>query len=136
MIGFERVGGVALEEDLTMSEPMRMTKAEVEAMVRGLKQSTEPSKALDGARVHVFYNAMPSKRPVTDRAKEEAKRAEVLGIERQRFTGVVSKVFTSKTGDLCLCVRVELERVSNDGRPCFRTLNITKGDVVAIAVLG
>jgi hypothetical protein len=119
-----------------MSEPMRMTKAEVEATVRGLRQSTEPSKALDGARVHVYYKTMPGAKPATDRAKEEAKRAEVLGIERQRYTGTVGRVFSNKSGELCVCVRVELERASADGTACFRTFNVDKGDVVAIVVLG
>jgi hypothetical protein len=118
-----------------MSEPVRMEKAQIEAMVRGLRQSTKPGVSLDGARIHLFYNAMPDGKPTTEAAKTAAKRAEVLGLERQRYTGVVSRVFESKAKDLCLTMKVELERASLDGEPVFRTFNVTKGDVVAIAVL-
>jgi len=111
-----------------------MDKMELINMVRCLRGSSDPGKATDGARIHVYYNTIPGNTP-SDKAKEEAKRAEVLGLEKQRYTGVVSKVFESKGKDLCLCMRVELERASEDGKPCFRTFNVTRGDIVTIAVL-
>jgi len=120
-------------------EPKRMEKVEVEAIVRGLRSTdstTTPGQVVDGNRIHVYYKTMPNKRTPTQRAIEEAQRASDLGIERQRLTGVVSSVFKSKADDLCVCMRVELERSSQDGKPIYRTLNITKGDVVAIAVIG
>ena len=104
-----------------------MEQTEVVRIIEGLRPASKPGKTEDGARVHVWYKSFgtPSKQAI-----EDAKRAAELGLPRDRYTGRVSRVWKSQTGDLLLTLYVELER---DKR--YRTLNVKKGSVNNIVVL-
>jgi len=84
----------------------------------------------DGTRLHVHYTAM-RKTPVTATAIAEAERADELGLQKDRFTGRINSVFTSKAGDTILNMMVELERDHK-----FRSLNVSKGQIHNLVVLG
>lgn len=107
-----------------------MTMNEIEKALAGVRPATKSGdpKSEDGTRVHVHYGAFGKP---TERAKEEAMRAADLGLERDRFTGRVSKVWRSKTGDLLVTLFVELERDHK-----WRTLNLNKGVLYRFVVIG
>ena len=104
-----------------------MEQSEVLQVVKGLRQASKPGKVEDGARVHVWYKSfgVPTKQAV-----EDAERAEGLGLPNDRYTGRVSKVWRSGSGDQLLTLLVELEREKK-----YRTLNLEKGTVRNIVIL-
>lgn len=110
--------------------PKGMTKAEVLAVVRGLRQASQPGVVEDGSRVHIRYARIPG-RKVTARAVAEAKRAEELGLPMDVYTGRISRLWRSKDGDVILSLYVELERDHT-----YRSLNLDKGTVQKLVVLG
>lgn len=113
-----------------MSDVVAMSESEVLTALNGLKQATKSGDPLgeDGARIHVWYKSFGEASPV---AVMEAKRAEELGLPKDRFTGRLSKVWRSKGGDLIVTCFVELERERK-----WRSFNVAKGSVLKVAVLG
>jgi hypothetical protein len=103
-------------------------KPEILTVLAGLKQASEPGKKEDGTRVHVQYRSFGKPTPA---AIELAKRAEELGLTKDRYTGRVSRIWKSGAGDRMLTVLVELERDHQ-----FRTFNLDKGEVLQLVVLG
>jgi hypothetical protein len=95
-----------------------------------VKQASDPGKVEDGTRVHIRYQRMPGAK-VTARAKAEAERAKELELPMDSYTGRVSRVWTSKAGDLILNMFVELERDHQ-----YRSFNVDKGVIKNIVVLG
>jgi hypothetical protein len=84
--------------------------------------------AKNGTRVYLHYRAFGKPTP---RAIQDAARASDLGIPRDRYTGRVHRVWTSRVGDRCLTMWVELER-----NHMFRTFNLDRGEVYRFVVLG
>ena len=82
----------------------------------------------DGTRVHIHYKAFGVSTPHGIKC---AARAAELGLERDRYTGRVHRVWTSRNGDQCITLWVELERDH-----MYRTLNLVKGDVMKFVILG
>ena len=82
----------------------------------------------DGTRIHAHYTAFGLP---TEVAVKCAARASELGLPRDRYTGRVSRVWHSKSNDLLLTMWVELERDH-----MYRTLNLTRGTVHKLVVLG
>ena len=82
----------------------------------------------DGTRVHVHYKSFGTP---TSQAIKCATRAEELGLPRDRYTGRVHRVWTSKDGDQLITLLVELERDH-----MYRTLNLDRGEVYRFVVLG
>jgi len=82
----------------------------------------------DGTRIHVHYTAFG--KPSAE-AVQHAQRANDLGLPRDRYTGRVSRVWRSNAGDTLLTLWVELERDH-----MYRTLNVSKGTIHNIVVLG
>ena len=106
-----------------------MDVAEVEKVLAGCHGAS--AKGInDGTRVHVHYTAIKS-RPVASQAVVEAARADELGLPQDRFTGRVNSVWKSKAGDTILNLMVELERDHK-----FRSLNVSKGQIHNLVVLG
>lgn len=106
-----------------------MKVSEVEKVLAGCKQASQAG-ANDGTRIHVHYTAM-RKSPVTSTANQEAKRAKELGLDRDRFTGRVNRVWKAKDGSTILGVFVELERDHK-----YRSLNVSNGQIHNLVVLG
>jgi len=104
-----------------------MTIQEIEGVLKGV-HGTSTKGVEDGTRVHVHYTAFGTP---TQEAIAHAKRAEQLGLPRDRYTGRVSRVWRSHSGDVLVTLWVELERDHQ-----YRTLNISKGTVHAFVVLG
>lgn len=105
-----------------------MSVAQVVGILAGLWQASDPGKVEDGTRVHVHYKAFGEPKPA---AVVQAKRAEDLGLPRDRYTGRVSRVWRAKDGDRLVTLWVELERDHQ-----YRTLNIDRGHVFKFVVLG
>jgi hypothetical protein len=105
-----------------------MTKQEILDMLPKLRQASEPGKVEDGTRVHLQYHAANE---ATSKAVEQAKRAEELGLPKDRYTGRVSRVWKSASGDQMLTVYVELERDHQ-----WRSFNLNCGELLQFVVLG
>ena len=105
-----------------------MSRSEVEDVLAKLNGATEPGSIEDGTRVHVHYGAY---REATESAKSEANHARQLGLPLDRYTGRVSRIWNSSSGDQMLTMLVELERDHK-----FRTFNIDKGRLHNIVILG
>lgn len=105
-----------------------MPVAAVVGILAGVKPASDPGKVEDGTRVHVHYKAFGTP---TAAAIANAKRAEDLGLPRDRYTGRVSRIWNAKDGDRLVTLWVELERDHQ-----YRTLNIDRGEVFKFVVLG
>jgi hypothetical protein len=105
-----------------------MTKQEILDMLPKFRQASEPGKVEDGTRVHLQYH---SANEATSKAVEQAKRAEELGLPKDRYTGRVSRVWKSASGDQMLTVYVELERDHQ-----WRSFNLNRGELLQFVVLG
>lgn len=112
----------------TATQPQALTQAEIAAKLAQVRQASDPGKVEDGTRVHIHYKAFGTPSEV---AKQEATRASELGLPRDRYTGRVSRVWKAADGSQCLNLFVELERDHK-----YRTLNVDKGEVFSIVVLG
>jgi len=104
-----------------------MTMPEVAVMLTKVRQASKPGVE-DGTRVHIHYGAFT--RP-TPEAEQDALRAAELGLDRDRYTGRVSKVWRAQNGDLIIRLWVELERKHK-----YRSLNVTKGKLYKFVILG
>jgi hypothetical protein len=82
----------------------------------------------NGTRVHIHYESFGRSTP---EAIKHALRAAELGLERNRYTGRVHRVWTSAAGDQCITLWVELERDH-----MYRTLNLVRGKVYRFVILG
>ena len=107
---------------------VKQTKPEILAKIAGLRSASDSGKVEDGTRIHVHYKSFGTPTPV---AIVLAKRAEALGLAKDRYTGRVSRIWTSGAGDLMLTMFVELERDHQ-----YRTFNLNKGKVLKLVVLG
>lgn len=110
---------VALEQPMTITE--------VAVMLTKVRQASRPGKMENGTRVHIHYGAF---RQPTPEAAEDARRAAELGLDRDRYTGRISKVWKAKNGDLIIRLWVELERKHK-----YRSLNVTKGRLYRFEIL-
>ena len=106
----------------------KMTKRDVIAMLPKLRPASEPGKKEDGTRVHLQYHAADE---ATPKAVEQAKRADELGLPKDRYTGRVSRIWKTVTNDQMLTVYVELERDHQ-----WRSFNLDRGDLLQLVVLG
>ena len=108
----------------------KMIKPEILTVLPNLKQATKPGKdgIEDGTRIHVQYKAFGTPTPA---AIACAKRAAELGLPSDRYTGRVSRIWTSGAGDRMLTMLVELERDHQ-----YRTFNMDKGELLTLVVLG
>jgi len=104
------------------------TVQEVELILATVRGKSRPGKIENGSRVHIHYEAFGKALPD---AIEQAKRASELGLPRDRYTGRISKVWESKSGDRLITLFVELERDHK-----YRTLNVSRGKVWKFIVLG
>ena len=104
-----------------------MTMAEVAVMLTKVRQASRPGRHEDGTRVHIHYGAF---RQPTPEAVEDADRAKQLGLDRDRYTGTVSRVWKAKDGNLIIRLWVELERKHK-----YRSLNVTKGKLYKFVIL-
>jgi hypothetical protein len=104
-----------------------MTEQAVQTVIAGLR-GTSAQGVEDGTRIHLHYSSFGE--PTTS-AKKDASRAAELGLQRDRYTGRVSRIWTSRAGDKMLTAFVELERDHK-----YRTFNLDKGTVHKIVVLG
>lgn len=105
-----------------------MSDPKILSVIAGLRQASQPGKTEDGTRVHIHYKAFGTPTP---EAVKAAQRSEELGLPRDRYTGRVSRIWKSGSGDLIVTVKVELERDH-----MYRSFNVDKGEVVNIVVLG
>jgi hypothetical protein len=110
-----------------MKKTATMTKQEVKKVLQGVHGASRKGIE-DGTRIHIHYSAFGQP---TQEAIQDAQRATILGLPRDRYTGRVSKVWRSKSNDLLVTVWVELERDH-----MYRTLNITRGAVHNVVILG
>ena len=104
------------------------TTDEVFQTVSNLRGASDPGKVEDGTRIHCHYSSFGG---VTETAKVEASRAADLGLQRDRYTGRVSRVWVAGSGDRLMTMFVELER---EGK--YRTFNLDKGVLHNVVVLG
>jgi hypothetical protein len=118
----QAVGGV--------SSPAMSKQDVLEALgrVHGVTAAPWPQGIEDGTRVHIHYKSFGTP---TSQAIKCATRAEELGLPRDRYTGRVHRVWTSKDGDQLITLWVELERDH-----MYRTLNLDRGEVYRFVVLG
>ena len=111
-----------------VQEPVKgLTEQEVEQILQGVHGASRKGLE-DGTRIHIHYTAFGQ--PDAE-AVRMAQRAADLGLPRDRYTGRISKVWRSKGNDLLVTLWVELERDH-----AYRTLNVTRGTVHNIVVLG
>ena len=108
--------------------PQPLTKNQVKIILRRVRQSSIPGTVEDGTRIHIHYKSFGK---TSKTAIEQAKRAQELGLPMDRYTGRISRVWHGSTGDLLVNVFVELERDHQ-----YRTLNMDKGTVYKLVVLG
>lgn len=101
-----------------------MTKSEILQILPKLCQASIPGKVEDGTRVHIQYESIG---PHSD----DAKRAKDLGLDVDRYTGRVSRIWKSGNNHQMLTLFVELERDHK-----FRSFNLDLGEVKQIVVLG
>lgn len=107
-------------------------RVEIEKALRTLKAASEPGRSADGVRLMVHYRAF---RTPNGRALQEAAVAREEGWALDVFTGRLDRVFENKSGELCFTICC-LERQSLDGRHCFRSFNLVRGNVRELVVLG
>lgn len=113
-----------------------MTVSEVKQVLGKVRGSEERlihgkvERVENGSRIHLHYKKIPGA-PVTAQAVADAKRADELGLPKDRYTGRVSRVWASKAGDTMLTMLVELERDHQ-----YRCFNIDKGEVVNFVIMG
>ena len=105
-----------------------MTKQDIIDLLPKLRSASEPGKKEDGTRVHIQYHAF---RDASPNAVEQAKRADELGLPKDRYTGRVSRVWKTVTNDQMLTVYVELERDHQ-----WRSFNLNRGDLLQLVILG
>ena len=105
-----------------------MSVQEVEQILATVRGASRPGKVEDGSRVHVHYEAFGK---ASAEAIVHAKRADELGLPKDRYTGRVSRVWRSKSNDLLVNLFVELERDH-----MYRTLNASRGKMMKFVVLG
>jgi hypothetical protein len=110
------------------ADPQPMTRNQVKMVLRRVRQASMPGTVEDGTRVHIHYKSFGK---TSKTAAEQAKRAEDLGLPRDRYTGRISRIWRSGAGDLLVNVYVELERDHQ-----YRTFNIDKGSMFKFVVLG
>jgi hypothetical protein len=108
--------------------PKPMTKNQVKIVLRRVRQASIPGTVEDGTRIHVHYKSFGK---TSQAAIDQAKRAQELGLPSDRYTGRISRIWTSNAGDLLVNVYVELERDHQ-----YRTFNMDKGTVYKLVVLG
>jgi hypothetical protein len=104
-----------------------MSFQEIQDVLKGVHGASMP-KLEDGTRVHIQYESFGKATPASI---QYAKRAEELGLSRDRYTGRVHSVWVSGAGNLCLTMWVELERDH-----MYRTFNLVQGKVYRLVVLG
>ena len=104
-----------------------MTCQDIIALLPKLRPASEPGKVEDGTRVHIQYEAF--QKP-TMKALEQAKRAEELELDKDRYTGRISRIWKSVAGDQILTVYVELERDHQ-----WRSFNLDKGELKRLVIL-
>ena len=109
-------------------DPKPMTKNQVKIVLRRVRQASIPGTVEDGTRIHVHYKSFGK---TSQTAIEQAKRAQELGLPSDRYTGRISRIWTSNAGDLLVNVYVELERDHQ-----YRTFNMDKGQIFKLVVLG
>ena len=109
----------------TLEQPMTMP--EVAVMLAKVRQASKPGTE-DGTRVHIHYGAFMQPTP---EAEVDRQRAAHLGLDRDRYTGRISKVWKAKNGDLIIRLWVELERKHK-----YRSLNVSKGRMYKFVILG
>jgi len=119
---------VAVAPVQTQAAPQPLSRNQVKIVLRGVRQASDPGTVEDGTRIHVHYKSF-GKASVA--AIQQAARAAELGLPSDRYTGRVSRIWRSKTGDLLLNVYVELERDHQ-----YRTFNMDKGQIFKLVVLG
>lgn len=110
--------------------PSPLTRDQVLVYLANLRPATVPGRSNDGSRIHLHYRAIPG-RKLTDQEIEEARRADELGLNRDRFTGRYDHAYISVTGDLVVVMLVELERDHK-----FRSFNVDRGKVFRIVHFG
>jgi hypothetical protein len=112
-----------------MSDTTTTTPAtDLMEQVKTLRGASTPGRVEDGTRIHIHYTAFGVP---TAKAVKAAQRAADLGLPRDRYTGRVSRVWTSKAGDTILTMWVELERDHQ-----YRSFNLNKGTLHSLVVLG
>ena len=115
-----------------MSNPIY--KEDLFNLVNSFRQASQPGTVEDGQLIRIVYDkiAGPDSRSEKAKvvAKEEAKRAKDIGMPLNSYTGRVSRVWTSKDGDLILNMFVLLERKGK-----YRSFNLTCGAVSDIESL-
>jgi hypothetical protein len=105
-----------------------MKKEAVINVVAKLHQASDPGKTKDGSRIYVRYRKFTED---SHKAVEEREPARDLKIKEDRYTGRLDRIYEATNGDTILTMLVELERSNK-----YRSFNLDKGDVIAIAVLG
>lgn len=110
-----------------MKKDVAMNHEELEKVLEKVHGETEKEKC-DGTRVHIHYKSFGR---AIESAKEESRRAEDLGLPKDRYTGRVVKIWETKSGDKCMTMIVELERDKK-----FRTFNFNKGTFYKFVILG
>ena len=114
----QAVGGV---------QALHMSQQDIQDVLSKVHGETQDGLQ-DGTRVHIHYESFGK---VTPEAIKHASRAAELGLERNRYTGRVHRVWTSAVGDQCITIWVELERDH-----MYRTLNLVRGKVYRFVILG
>jgi hypothetical protein len=104
-----------------------MTEAEVVQILQNVHGASRKGLE-DGTRIHIHYTAfgLPN-----EEAVKCATRAAELGLQRDRYTGRISRVWRAKNNDLLLTMWVELERDH-----MYRTLNASRGTFHKLVILG
>lgn len=93
-------------------------------------RETGKAHAYDGSTVVLWYKS--SGKP-TARAEKEAQVSTDMGIPRQMFMGKLIDIKLNKDQQVYFLVRA-INRQGDDGKPCFRAFNPTKGDVLEITI--
>jgi hypothetical protein len=105
-----------------------MTNQDILDLLPKLRSASESGKVEDGTRVHLQYKSFGK---LTQTAIDHAKRAEELELPKDRYTGRVSRVWKTASGDQMLTVYVELERDHQ-----WRSFNLDKGELLKLVILG
>jgi len=106
-----------------------MKPEEVKKILETLRQASDPGKVEDGRRINLRYDRIPGAK-ISARAKAEAERAKELGLPPNSYTGRVSRIWESSSGDMILNMYVELERENS-----YRSFNVEKGLITSITLL-
>ena len=84
----------------------------------------------DGSNIVLYYKASGK---TTERAKKEASTALSMGLPREMFIGTLIDIKENKDQQVYFLVRA-LTRQDENGKPCFRAFNPTKGDILEIII--